>query len=65
MYIKKENQHGVYPTVNDIKKSKEFTGFEEWQMKDAVKTLKNFENVLGDNHKLIITDFEGRIECMV
>lgn len=65
MYIKEENQHGVYPTVNDIKKSKEFTGFEERQMEDAVKKLKNFENVLGDKHKLIITDFEGRIECLV
>lgn len=65
MYIKKENQHGIYQTVNEIKKSDEFTGFDDWQIEDAVRQLKNCESVLGDNHKLIVMDLEGRIECLV
>ena len=65
MYVKKDNQRGIYPTVNDIKKSKEFIGFEEWQIEEAIKQLKSVGNVLGDHHELIGMDFEGRIECLV
>lgn len=65
MYIKRENLHGIYPTVNDIKRLDEFAGFGEREIDDAVRQLKNIENVLGDSHKLIIMDYEGRIECLV
>lgn len=65
MYIRKDNQHGIYPTINDIKKAKEFVGFEEWQIEDAIKQLNNQENILGDRNKLIVIDFEGKIGCLV
>ena len=65
MFIRKQNKNNIYPTINDIKKSDAFRGFEDWQIDDAIKELKDYENMLGDKNSLLQIDFEGRMECLV
>lgn len=65
MFIRKENKNNTYPTSNEIKNSDDFRGVESWQIDNAIKELKSFENMLGDRHSLISVDFDGRMECLV
>lgn len=65
IFIRKQNKNNIYPTIKDIKKSSVFRGFEDWQIDDAIKKLKDYGNMLGDKNSLLQIDFEGRMECLV
>lgn len=65
LFIREQNKKNIYPTINEIKKSDAFRGFEDWQIDNAVDELKNYGNLLGDKHSLLEVDFQGRTKCLV
>lgn len=65
MFIKRQNQNNIYPTVGEICKSADFKGVEIWQISDCIEELGCFKNIFGDKNCLVQVDMEGRIKCLV
>lgn len=65
MYVDERNKNGEYPTITEIKESSEFSGVEEYDIKNAVEELKKYKSLLGDKGALIVIDNDGRMKSFI